>query len=103
MLLCSIYIYIYLLFNPLQTTLSADTTGISVSQQPCQIFMRSTSQIHDVEEYDSFEKFREFQSEKQECGVCFNSLLGEMMCQPCGKCSFIYCKECLCSYCQVSV
>lgn len=68
---------------------------------PCRIFLRSSSLLNDVEEFDSYQKHREFQESEYECGICCLTLMGSALCQPCKMCGLLYCKDCLKGYCQV--
>ena len=73
----------------------------STQQDPCRIFLRSSSLLNDVEEFDSYQKHREFQESEYECGICCLTLLGSALCRPCEMCGLLYCKDCLKGYCQV--
>lgn len=52
----------------------------SKQQDPCRIFLRSSSLLNDVEEFDSYQKHREFQESEHECGICCLTLLGSAFC-----------------------
>ena len=73
----------------------------STTQHPCQIFLRSSSQLNDIEEFDRYQKHKEFQQSEHECGICCLTLLGSAVCQPCETCGLTYCRDCLNGYCQV--
>lgn len=89
-----------------QTKESATTNGAKVDssnvRDACRIFLRSSSLLNDVEEYDSYQKHREFQESEHECGICCLILTGTGLCGPCEMCGLLYCKDCLKGYCQVS-
>ena len=74
----------------------------SKKKDPCQIFLRSSSLLNDIEEFDSYEKHREFQQSEHECGICCLSFMGYGVCRPCEMCGLLYCKDCLKGYCQVN-
>ena len=71
-------------------------------RHPCQIFLRSTSQLDDMEEYDWCEVHQEFLQSKHECGICVSELLGKEFCEPCHSCNQLFCKDCILGYCHVS-
>ena len=80
----------------------SDGAKVESSQQdPCRIFLRSSSLLNDVEEFDSYQKHREFQESEHECGICCLMLMGSALCRPCEMCGLLYCKDCLKGYCQV--
>lgn len=81
---------------------SDEATGRTTRRDPCQIFLRSSSLLNDVEEFDSYQKHREFQQSEHECGICCLILVGSAVCRPCEMCGLLYCKDCLKGYCQVS-
>ena len=72
-------------------------------RHPCQIFLRSSSQIDDMEEYDQYEAHKVFLQTKHECGICFMEWSGEQFSEPCQSCKQIFCKQCLLEYCQVCI
>ena len=71
-------------------------------RHPCQIFLRSSSQIDDMEEFDQYEAHKEFLQNKHECGICFVEWLGEQFCEPCHSCKQVFCRQCILEYCRVS-
>ena len=71
-------------------------------KDPCQIFLRSSSLLNDIEEFDSYQKHREFQQSEHECGICCLTFMGSGVCRPCEMCGLLYCKDCLKEYCQVN-
>ena len=81
----------------------SDGAMVESSQQthPCRIFLRSSSLLNDVEEFDSYQKHREFQESEHECAICCLTLAGSAVCRPCEMCGLLYCKDCLKGYCQV--
>ena len=72
-------------------------------RHPCQIFLRSSSQIDDMEEFDRYEAHKEFLQSKHECGICFMEWPGEQFSEPCHSCKQIFCKQCILEYCQVCI
>ncbi len=58
--------------------------------------------MHDMVEFDKFECFQEFKSGKHMCGICCDLVKGALMCQPCTRCTLLYCRQCLLDYCKVS-
>lgn len=84
-----------------------DSTDGAMVQSPTrdlvQIFLRNQSLLSDIEEFDCYQKHREFQMAEHECDICYMTLLGSAMCRPCELCGLMYCKECLMGYCQVSL
>lgn len=72
-----------------------------LSKHSCQIFLRSTSLLVDMEEYDRYEDHKEFLKSKHECRICVSELLGEEFCEPCDSCKQLFCKNCILGYCQV--
>ena len=85
-----------------EKTVDGAVDGCLNSEDPCRIFLRSSSLMNDVEEFDSYQKHREFQETEHECGICCLVLTGDGMCGPCERCGLLYCKDCLKGYCQVS-
>ena len=82
-----------------------DGNGVKVETSKVdigRIFLRSSSLLNDVEEFDSYEKHKEFQQAEHECGICCLTYVGSALCRPCEGCGLIYCKSCLKGYCQVS-
>lgn len=75
--------------------------GPPLSNHSCQVFLRSTSLLDDMEEFDRYEDHKEFLKNKHECGICVSELLGEEFCEPCGTCKQLFCKNCILGYCQV--
>ena len=73
----------------------------SSKQDPCRIFLRSSSLLNDMEEFDGYQKHREFQESEHECAICCLMLMGSALCQPCEMCGLLYCRDCLKGYCQV--
>ena len=70
-------------------------------RHPCQIFLRSSSQLNDMEEYDCYENHKDFQQSRHECVVCVRSFVGADMCPPCDACGLVCCKQCTVDYCKV--
>lgn len=92
--------------NQLQTPIipATDSTTAAVEgtgSHPCPIFLRSTSQFDDMEEFDKYESHKEFLESKHTCGICFQELSGREFCEPCRTCAQLFCKPCLSEYCQV--
>ena len=79
-----------------------DATAEPSMKDPCQIFLRSSSLLNDIEEFDSYQKHMEFQQSEHECGICCLSFTGSGVCRPCEMCGLLYCKDCLKGYCQVN-
>lgn len=72
-------------------------------RHPCQIFLRSSSQLNDLEEFDQFECHKEFLEREHECEICFVTSRGTEFCEPCAQCRQLFCKACMQEYCRVSV
>ncbi len=75
--------------------------AVADDRHPCQMFLRSTSQLEDMEEYDQFEAHKEFLAETHVCEVCFLEVPGRAFCEPCASCRHLFCRECIREYCQV--
>lgn len=86
----------------LEHTYSDGPSSSLGGRHPCQIFLRSTSQLDDMEEYDQYEIHQEFLQSKHECGICFTKQLGKEFCEPCHSCTQLFCKDCILEYCHVS-
>ena len=78
------------------------TSAEPSKKDPCQIFLRSSSLLNDIEEFDVYQKRREFQQSEHECGICCLSYMGSGVCRPCEMCGLLYCRDCLKGYCQVN-
>lgn len=81
---------------------SDGATAEPSKKDPCQIFLRSSSLLNEIEEFDSYQKHREFQQSEHVCGICCLSSMGSGVCSPCEMCGLLYCKDCLKGYCQVN-
>ena len=86
--------------DSVQTTAGIDEDRSG--RHPCQIFLRSSSQLNDLEEFDRFECHKEFLECNHDCGVCFVAYPGTEFCYPCKVCQQLFCKGCMLQYCQVS-
>ena len=71
------------------------------SRHPCQVLLRSGSQMDDMEAYDQLQCLREFQLGRHSCVVCLDELPGTDFVPPCDMCSGLICKDCLLHYCEV--
>ena len=72
-------------------------------QHPLQIFVRSSSIMTDVEEYNEFENHKEFLQGKHECTLCLCELPGSAFPEVKLDCRHIFCTECLSSHVKVFV
>ena len=72
---------------------------------PCQIFVRTISELNDVEQFDQFECHKEFLSTLHECSICLGEMRGEECIEPCEGCGqgagSVYCRPCVTEYCLV--
>ncbi len=72
---------------------------------PCQIFVRTISELNDVEHYNQLECHKEFLSTLHECSICLGEMRGEECIEPCEGCGqevgSVYCRSCVTEYCLV--
>ena len=75
----------------------------TLTRHPNQIFVRSLSELNDVEEHNRYEMYKEFLEEKHECGICFDLKFGNLFCNLCKDCvgPGLFCRDCVKEYCQV--
>jgi len=80
---------------------SPQSDAMPAAKHPLQIFVRSSSIMTDVEEYNEFENHKEFLQGKHECTLCLCELPGSAFPEVKLDCRHIFCAECLSSHIKV--
>ena len=75
--------------------------AVATEKHPLQIFVRSSSIMTDVEEYNEFENHNTFLQSKHSCPLCFCEHLGTEFPEVKLDCGHLFCTECLSSHIKV--
>lgn len=70
-------------------------------KHPLQIFVRSSSKMTDVEEYNEFENHNAFLQNKHDCPLCLCEQLGSEFPEVKLDCGHLFCTECILSHIKV--
>ena len=78
-------------------TISQPQDAGLTEKHPLQIFVRSSSIMTDVEEYNEFESHNAFLQSKHHCPLCFCEQLGTEFPEVKLECGHLFCTECILS------
>lgn len=74
-----------------------------VTEKSLQIFVRSSSIMTDVEEYNEFENHNEFLQTKHDCPLCLCKYLGSEFPEMKLDCDHLFCTDCISSHIKVYI
>ena len=75
--------------------------AVAIQKHPLQIFVRSSSIMTDVEEYNEFENHNTFLQNKHNCPLCLCEQLGSEFPEVKLDCGHLFCTECILSHIKV--
>jgi E3 ubiquitin-protein ligase RNF14 len=67
------------------------------------MFIRSSSVVNDLEEYDKYKKHEIFMSTKHLCDICTDERKGGSFPETQLPCGHLFCRECLAQYCETKL
>lgn len=86
--------------SPIENQLYPQDSAVA-EKHPLQIFVRSSSIMTDVEEYNEFENHNAFLQNKHDCPLCLCEQLGSEFPEVKLDCGHLFCTECILSHIKV--